>query len=261
MDKKYIVSYNGEIKLFDNWPDCKSFTDNKKCFFKKVTSEKEIEDFTEKYKGKSPKSIYVAVFENEAHQFTEWKECKAFVDEHAGTKFKGFSDLSEAQSFINLNVSKPVELNLPDVLYCYVDGSYNAGTGTYGSGWLAVRNGKVIHTEKEQGANQSLSEMHQIFGELNAAVKAVVWAVQQGEERVVIVYDYEGVKMFSDGSWKAKKDATIQYYQTMMKLRNEINIDFIPIHSHETGERNNANDLNDIADKLAKEAAGVHGSR
>ena len=130
----------------------------------------------------------------------------------------------------------------------YVDGSYNAATGVYGSGLVALVNCKQ-YTHFSSGNDPAMSAMRNVAGEIVAAVQAVELCKKlPGVEELVIYHDYEGVANWVTGKWRAKNICT-QSYVAAMKV--DFPIRFVHVKAH-TG-----NYHNEMADQLAKKGAGV----
>ena len=66
-----------------------------------------------------------------------------------------------------------------------------------------------------------------------------------------IYYDYEGIKKWASGEWKANKALTKFYSEYIAAAKNVIKIEFEHVKAH-TGI-----DGNEEADCLAKEAVGL----
>ncbi|MCL2484480.1 MAG: reverse transcriptase-like protein [Endomicrobia bacterium] len=124
----------------------------------------------------------------------------------------------------------------------FVDGSYIGGVTGYGT---------VIFLGDEIKAKLSGTiadtEFRQFGGELRSVIEALKWCAENGVSTVRINYDYEGIEKFSTGVWQAKTNLSKNYVDFLRKIN--IKIEWRHIKSH-TG-----NSKNDIADKLAKEAA------
>jgi len=185
-----------------------------------------------------------------------WKECQALVNKYSGAVFKKFSTEQEAMQFLKQhNVSiqgvrtKGVQDDDYDLI-SYVDGSYNATTHTYGSGVVFLVDGLEKYFVAT-GTDRSLCSMRNVAGEIAAARHAVEYAIQQNKKHILICYDYLGIENWATETWKTNNPHTEAYAAFMKKSMRKIQIDFRHIKSH-TGDK-----YNDMADKLAKQAAGV----
>lgn len=78
------------------------------------------------------------------------------------------------------------------------------------------------------------------------------YAVEHGYGSIEIVHDYQGIASWCLGEWKTNKEETRRYkmaYDTYKRCQNKIY----------QSERSFGDKYNDIADMLAKQAAGVTG--
>ncbi len=194
--------------------------------------------------------------------FGSWEECKAQVDGYTGAQYKSFSSASEAAVFLGWtsDATKPSlsenkeELEIvpkdDSHIIAYVDGSYNIATGEYGSGAILITSkGEVSLSEK--GNDESLASMRNVAGEIKGAEAAMRYAFDNGYKSLTIYHDYEGISKWCQGLWKRNKEGTIAYKEMYDILSKEVNIDFVKVKGH-SGDK-----YNDIADELAKKAAGV----
>lgn len=206
------------------------------------------------------KKFYVVIFENEIHQFNDWPSCKTFVTGKPNIKYKGFTDKLEAKKFIDNNVKQPIPFDLNDVLYAYVDGSrfiQKDESIIYSYGLCAVMNNTIVHEESGMACDKEVAKMYQIGGELTGALKGVEFAIERGEKRVIIVYDYFGVEMWANGSWSVEKQSPFvkSYVSKINGYKTKINIDFVHVNSHiKVADKKIENIYNDRADHLAKQA-------
>lgn len=144
--------------------------------------------------------------------------------------------------------------------YAYVDGSYDKKTNRYGWG-VFLQYDKTIkyHDDSDipsglilqsgYGSNEAYADMHNVGGEITAAMMAVSAAIKAGCKSLIIYYDYSGIEYWVTGQWKANKDAT-NLYGTWMRSA-PIYLEFVPVTAH-TGVA-----LNEHVDKFAKGALGI----
>jgi viroplasmin and RNaseH domain-containing protein len=185
-----------------------------------------------------------------------WAEAEPYVKGVKGAEYKSFPTLPEAEAYLqgdSGSVSLYLEMQ-PDVLYCYVDGSFNKDIPNYSFGLCCVKNGKVVHMDKGQGNNPDAIEMQQIGGELLGAINALRYAKSEGHTKVVILHDYMGVANHATGTWKRTNAFSTIYYnwmQNFFRSNPVMKVNFLKVDAH-TG-----NDFNEIADGLAKLALGI----
>ena len=134
--------------------------------------------------------------------------------------------------------------------YCFVDGSYNKETKTYGYGGFLVSNG-TEHIIQGSGADPKYSKMWNIAGEIMGSIAAIDKAIELGLGSITIYYDYLGIEKWAKGEWKRNHPATIEYHRYYNSIKDKINVKFIKVKSH-SGIKGN-----ERADILAKEAVGI----
>ncbi|WPS85604.1 ribonuclease H family protein (plasmid) [Brevibacillus halotolerans] len=185
-----------------------------------------------------------------------WTEAEPYVKGVKGAEYKSFRTRPEAEKYLqgeNSSVSISLEMQ-PEVLYCYVDGSFNKDIPNYSFGLCCVLDGKVIHMDKGVGNNPDAIKMNQIGGELLGAINALRYAKNHFLNKVVILHDYLGVANHATGSWERTNDFSKTYYnwmQNFFKNNSGMTVNFLKVDAH-TG-----NDFNEIADGLAKLAVGI----
>lgn len=136
-----------------------------------------------------------------------------------------------------------VSTNIPQI---YVDGSYI--NDAIGYGLVMLRDNQVIDELSGAVVDDTLQDMHQVAGELRAVYEAIAWCQANHIQEVDVFYDYEGIKKWATGEWKANKPATQAYASAAQTWG--INIQWHKVESH-TGNR-----WNEHADQLAKRGAG-----
>ncbi|WPQ59460.1 viroplasmin family protein [Paenibacillus polymyxa] len=185
-----------------------------------------------------------------------WDQAKEYVTGVKGAEYKSFEDEDAAKSFLQgdgSQVTKALEMQ-PDVLYCYVDGSYNNNIPNYSYGICAVLNEKVVHIQNGQGNNPDAIEMQQIGGELLGAITSLQYAKNNRHPQVVILHDYLGVAHHATGFWKRTNKYSERYFtwmQNFFSSNTDMKVNFVKVKAH-TG-----NNFNEIADGLAKLAIGI----
>lgn len=198
--------------------------------------------------------------------YTSWDECKKQVDKFKGAQYKSFTNKVDAVEYLSEQTdmnntdknqkNKITQTYQKDVLYAYIDGSFNEASNVAGYGVVLVYNDQVILKDLAGFRGMNFNEYRNVFGELRGAIKAVELAIANEYDSVTIVYDYNGVGLFATGEWKAKKDITKDYQDFMMSYKKVIDISFIKVNAHKT-EDEGGDKYNHLADKLAKLAVNL----
>lgn len=139
-----------------------------------------------------------------------------------------------------------------NMVYAFVDGSYNSATQVYGYGGFLMDHGER-YVLQGHGDDPEMASMRNVAGEILGAMAAVKLAVEKGLPELSIYYDYLGIEMWATGGWKRNKTGTIAYYDYMQQVRDKLRVTFIKVKGHSGVEGN------EEADRLAKEAVGITG--
>lgn len=180
---------------------------------------------------------------------TSWDECKKSVTGYSGAEFKSFTSLEDAKAYIRNEASKTEEIPTDGVI-AYVDGSYNIKTKVFACGVVILNNGEEI-TLSEAYNDKELSQMRNVAGEINGSMLAMKYCIENGIDNLHIFYDYEGIEKWCTSSWKTNKEGTAAYKAFYDSIKDKIKITFHKVKGH-SGDK-----YNDMADSLAKAAAGV----
>ncbi len=193
--------------------------------------------------------------------FMSWDECKAQVDGFSGAIYKSFSSEEEALEFLGIKKEdleflekEKKEVLAPKEIRAYVDGSFNPLTLEYGSGVVILHEDEITELKKK-GNDEEMASMRNVAGEIIGASLAMDWF----EENIVagegyflsIYYDYTGIENWGLNRWKTNKKGTIAYKARTQDFIKKYSLKFVKVKAH------SGNKYNDLADKLAKEAAGV----
>lgn len=188
-----------------------------------------------------------------------WDECLKYVKGVKGAKYKSFEDIKSAEQYLNegSKMLKKGQDSYPmDCLHIYVDGSYNINTARYAYGIVAVRNNVIEYIESNSSKDNSQSNIRQIAGELEASVKAVEYVLKRGDNKVVILHDYEGVAHHATGFWERKEPSSVEYYNKMKELMSKgIEVIFVKVDSH-TGDL-----YNELVDEKCKEKLSIESDK
>lgn len=182
--------------------------------------------------------------------FHTWEECKAQTAGYPGAIYKSFPTAAQAAEYMGWTASSEPEEECE--LVAYVDGSYNIATGEYGSGVIIIDGTEEICL-KERGNDPGMAVMRNVAGEIAASEMAMKYAVEHGYGSIEIIHDYQGIASWCLGEWKTNKEETRRYKMVYDTYKKDVRIKFTKVKGH-SGDK-----YNDIADMLAKQAAGVTG--
>ena len=177
--------------------------------------------------------------------FNTWEECKVQVDGYSGAVYKSFKEKKDAENFI-----KGEEIIEKSENYAYVDGSFSIDTKEFSYGAVIFINGEIKEFS-EKFSDSELAEMRNVAGEIKGAEFVMKYALLNNLKSIDIYYDYSGIEKWCNGEWKANKEGTIKYRDYYLSIKDKLNVNFIKVKGH-SGDK-----LNDLADKLAKEALGI----
>ena len=181
--------------------------------------------------------------------YMTWDECKEQVNKYPKAEFKSFTTMEEAHAFME-NKTVEVEIDSKDTAVAYVDGSFNVDTMVYGYGGVMMYHGREEYY-KGSGNEENMSAMRNVAGEILGATYAMKYAYDHDIKNLVIYHDYEGIAKWCLGEWKTNKLETQTYKNKYQEYSKKVNISFVKVKGH-SGDK-----YNDLADALAKEAAGV----
>lgn len=128
----------------------------------------------------------------------------------------------------------------------YTDGSFKESV-CYAYAFVVIDgDNKIVYKESGKGVNQEAMVIHNVAGELSAAMHAAKWLADHNLIGKVH-YDYQGVESWVSGEWRCKNKFTLAYRNYMRGKIAHIS-GFIKVTGH-SGDFGN-----ELADKLAKEA-------
>lgn len=191
--------------------------------------------------------------------YLTWDECREQVSGYSGAVYKSFADRDAAKAFVTgedhgdhtktTKCGNGTEKDRTDRTAVYVDGSYDKQTGEFSFGAVVLSGGEE-RTFSQKFEYGTLSEMHNVAGELKGAEFAMRYCAEHGINAVDLYYDYEGIAAWANGHWKTNKDGTKAYKAFYDEIKGTLDVNFVKVKGH-SGDK-----YNDLADKLAKGALG-----
>ena len=182
--------------------------------------------------------------------YFSWEKAKEQIHKYPGAVFKSFEDLDAAHEYIENNRDQEAPEDFQGRPVAYIDGSYSKAGGLYSYGGF-IRTGEDFHTIQGTGSRPEYLTERNIAGELLGALQVSFTAQKMGLSEIVLYYDYAGIEQFAKGSWRVKTALTRYYQQTADMMDSFVKIHYVKVEGH-TGDPGN-----ELADILAKEAAGV----
>ena len=184
-----------------------------------------------------------------------WLECQKEVIGCKGAKYKSFASKEEAEKFISIHENggsfeevKGNEEVKDDLIYIYVDGSFMVSKENYSYGFLVVKNDEILYEDNGVGYDKEAIALRNVSGEVEGAMKAIEYAIENGYKDIVLCYDYQGIESWALGTWKRNNRITQNYNEFMQEKFKLIKVRFKKIKGH------SGNKFNDRADILAKKA-------
>jgi len=181
--------------------------------------------------------------------YLSWDECEKQVKGFKGAIYKSFASRDEAEAYLQ---DKNFLQSHGRGLIAYVDGSYNIKTKEYGYGCVLIEGQTVQKQMLGKDSRQDYISMRNVAGEIMGSEMAIRYAIEHGYSLICIYYDYEGIEKWANQEWKANKIGTKAYQQFIADSRQKIQISFMKVLAH-SGDK-----YNDMADRLAKKAVGIH---
>ena len=121
--------------------------------------------------------------------YETWSACEPLVKGFPGAIYKGFPTRQEAEAFVGgecvTEESKHTDENM---VYAFVDGSYNSATQVYGYGGFLMDHGER-YVLQGHGDDPEMASMRNVAGEILGAMAAVKLAVEKGLPELAIYYD------------------------------------------------------------------------
>lgn len=190
--------------------------------------------------------------------YTSWSECQQNINGFSGAEHKWFRTQKEAQAYLDgeNETTSGDDRNISRIFsdaeaVAYVEGSYNNTTGEYGYGLVMFHNGGEEHFAGKF-TDSDMASMKNVAGEIEGAKAAMKFCIDNGIKSLDLFYDYQGIKDWCTGAYRANKPGTIEYrkyYNSIIK--GNVTVNFIKVKSH-SGDK-----YNGLADALAKAAVGI----
>lgn len=133
----------------------------------------------------------------------------------------------------------------------FVDGSFQKENGIYGYGVVFIEKNGILSKHKGSGRDNAFSEMRNVSGEILGAMRAVELTLEKGLSSLTIFHDYQGISTWAKEEWKCNKEKTREYRDYMKAAEKKIRLEFFKVPAH------SGIYFNEMADALAKEAAGI----
>lgn len=244
MKKKFYLIYSNKgLKMLDNWDDCKKLTKGIKGVLYKSFEDCESEEMIRWFISKIVKEPIDIKEKLEVELKNLFELSNVDLQEY----------YSEMDNLIEMNDIEDLKQYLDELskttTIAFVDGSYKEDTNEYSYGLCVVNHDKVIYEDSKKFLDTN--GQRQINGELQAAILAIKYAIDNNFETIHIAYDYIGIKDFPVSDWKCKYQETQTYKDQMKEYMKKINIVFIKIPAHTNFK------FNEYADELAKKVLGI----
>ena len=196
-------------------------------------------------------SKFYAVKCEENKIFTNWDECKAYLDQVKSYKYKSFSTLEEAEAYLE-DRDYYAEVLAKDLSQGYAvafsDGSYEETVQKYSFGVVAVSPDGKERQFSGRGEDPAFLPSRNIAGEVDGVLTAVKWAFLNGYTKIKIYHDYEGLSAWATGRWCGESPIAVYYVKEFAKYKGVVDVVFEKVKGHSNHK------YNEMVDKLAKEA-------
>lgn len=180
--------------------------------------------------------------------YESWTACWEQIHGYSGATFKSFENEADAQKYLEpAGDSAPINKELP---FAYIDGSYSKKGGCYSWGGFICAAGHH-YIIQGSGSNPEYLKYRNIAGETIGALQILFTAQRLQIRELNLYFDYAGIENWISGEWKANTKLTQHYQQTTELMQDCVSVHYEKLAGH-TGIEGN-----EIADYLAKEAAGV----
>lgn len=265
--KYYAVRKGGQTGIFTNWSDCKKNVDGYKgAVFKSFLTKEEAVAFLQADRSNT-ETESKNVDKKKSYTLKSGELCIGNCVENCGSANAIHKQLcSENHETSTCNADNKKEdlyhesedqiyeqIKDDDVMIAYIDGSYDHKTRSFAyAGVCFTKAGKTSFAQKSD--DPSVSSMRNVAGEVNAAMHVMSLALSQKIKDLHIYYDYAGIELWADGSWKTNNHLTQSYKKYVESIKKDLTLHFHKVKSHTNIK------FNEEADKLAKKVLNLKGS-
>ena len=131
----------------------------------------------------------------------------------------------------------------------WCDGSYTPKhPKRVGWGIVVTENGIEVTSWGDYKITDLADKYRNVLGELYGSMNSMIYAYDNGYDKVIIHTDYQGVISWCDRTWMCKNEITEKYRDFYDEMKELIQIEFVKTKGHSLDEYNNK------CDKLAKNA-------
>ena len=134
----------------------------------------------------------------------------------------------------------------------YTDGSYDESTSRYAWSYVLENENLGVIAFNSGSAHADDDNMWQVSGEIDGVKLGIAKAQELGYGSVNVKYDLINLQKWGDDEWKANKQATKDYKDTIRQFRRlGVSITFTKVKAH------SGSMFNEMCDFLAKQALGI----
>lgn len=145
--------------------------------------------------------------------FSSWDDCQRSVSGFSGAVYKSFSGMVEAEAWLYGNKEEEVSGTTLQAHSKYINGEYLLG--------IQIKlNGKRLGFFATCKGNY----MGSLGGELLGILSGLSLLRQMQVADATVLYNYDGVKAWADGTWSCKSEEAQKYFGVV--LNSGINLSF-----------------------------------
>lgn len=176
--------------------------------------------------------------------FTDWEQCHRSIDKYANSEYKAFNNLLDAKAYLlkkdikNINTVQKLANNTQSVI-AYVKGSFSEEVKIYSFGCVLIVPDAEVVIKFGTGNDKTALAIKNVAGEILATLSAVEWAVDNGNDKITIMYEYIGISRWFYGDWEPENDFIRNYVDEIKRLSKEIYISFKKVKTYTDAELSN----------------------